>query len=50
VEGCGAEMSSSDFVVDQPRSHVVQNHRNVMSEAVVFVTSFTDPGAPQWRH
>jgi hypothetical protein len=37
-------------VADHPRSQFGQNQRNVMSEAVTFVSSFTDPGASQCWH
>lgn len=40
----------SDSVADQPRSQFVQNQRKLMSEAVVFVSNFTDPWASQWGH
>src|SRR5258705_7049329 len=43
-------LDSVASVADHPRSQVVQNERNVMSEAVIFVSSFTDPGASQWLH
>jgi hypothetical protein len=37
-------------VADHPRSQFGQNQRNVMSEAVTFVSSCTDPGASQCWH
>jgi hypothetical protein len=40
----------SDSAADQPRSQFVQNQRKLTSEAVVFVSSFTDPWASQWGH
>jgi hypothetical protein len=43
----GQDTASSAGVADQPRSQFSQNQRNVMSAAVIFVSSFTDPGASQ---
>ena len=40
----------SDSAADQLRSQFVQNQRKLTSEAVVFVSSFTDPWASQWGH
>jgi hypothetical protein len=37
-------------LADQPRSQFAQNQRNVMLDAVTFVSSFTDPGASQCWH
>jgi hypothetical protein len=37
-------------LADQPRSQFAQNQRNVMLDAVTFVSSFTDPGASQCGH
>ena len=34
----------------QPRSQFAQNQRKVMSAAVIFVSSFTEPGASQCWH
>jgi hypothetical protein len=39
-----------EAVADQPRSQFSQNQRNVMSAGVIFVSSFTDPHAPQCWH
>ena len=39
-----------EAVAGQPRSQFVQNQRKVMSDAVIFVRSFTAPGASQWWH
>ncbi len=46
----GQDTPSSEGVADQPRSQFAQNQRNVMSAAVIFVSSFTDPGASQCWH
>ena len=35
---------------DHPRSQFTQDQRNVMSNAVTFASSFTDPGASQCWH
>jgi hypothetical protein len=43
----GQDTPSLGGVADQPRSQFAQNQRNVMSAAVIFVSSFTVPGASQ---
>jgi hypothetical protein len=37
-------------LADQALSQFAQNQRNVMLDAVTFVSSFTDPGASQCWH